>query len=645
MHWRYLCFVFFLVIPFSVQSQDEPRYSGNLQVGRFEGSADFHYKMVNKDTVLDGPFQMKGSNLDNLTANGLSYFSFEGQFDENLPEAEWTFEFGDFYASGGAELTDYHFRLKVSGTQHVATGEIDDGKPEGKWTNAVYSIDQSEKSETIFESEITFDGGIPKGAFRINDQDLTLLGRFQNEGFAHDVWALNFKNIPGTMENWHFIDGRLEKIVIERNENTDTLSVYEEEIENAKEIEFDKRYFRILKLQHILQNKSFVKFEGGMAGLIANNSDYFKRIDSLLSSLSGVEFMPFFKVKVEHYPLSDLEVSSLDSIRQSLQKIDELAGKIRENTQLNILKHADEEVRFSMAAANSLSGQFVRPVRKVLDYRENQVLAYLPREKLLFTLLAGAPSPELTVTYENDTTEVERSYTGPEADNFDSEASGLAAIKQVVDYALSSMREIEEELSEKLKAEKREQELVDLEEELMTRMGDFEKRIDSIGKTVSGDFREAIGKLNPAANKELSRYSALNDMQAKPEEARKLMDCLDEMIELAETIAKVPARTEAIEEEYTDDVWNPFTSTTMTEKVKKRIVRAYKEVLIPHLINRVEKDKGCQLAAETTAMLNATHRRMLKLKEENTSRIERKLKNEENPQTIMRLLQISIEKE
>jgi hypothetical protein len=112
------------------------------------------------------------------------------------------------------------------------------------------------------------------------------------------------------------------------------------------------------------------------------------------------------------------------------------------------------------------------------------------------------------------------------------------------------------------------------------------------------------------------------------------------MDSLATEVAMVPERWEEIKQEYRDDVWNPFTAIVMSEEIKKRITDSYRQVLIPYYLDQITNNLSCTNVRSLLQSLTSVHRRMLELKEEDTKRIERKLKREDDPEAIIELLEI-----
>ena len=114
------------------------------------------------------------------------------------------------------------------------------------------------------------------------------------------------------------------------------------------------------------------------------------------------------------------------------------------------------------------------------------------------------------------------------------------------------------------------------------------------------------------------------------------------MFELTTTVSLTTKRQKEIKALYIDAVWNPFTSTVMNEDVKPRIITAYKNVLIPYLLDEVEHNLSCKKVSQLSKLYNGVYDRMLELREEETNKLERKLRKEKDPIVVLDLFTIKI---
>lgn len=627
-------------IPLALQGQEKLHYAGPLQVGKYKGEAGYDYKVVGKDTLLDGPFLMERSNLQALLENEDSSFLFSGTFKDHYPNGSWRFQFGEFQSNSQTQVIDYQYRVLVSGTQEEANGTLKEGKPDGAWTYTVNRIKDSELEQVLFKSNIVFENGIPQRSFRIENESGTLVGRFLRNGLAHDEWSLYITDEVEAVESWFFNDGVLEKVQSKENDETKVVQISVNREEQRKTINLDARYINILQLQLPVSDTLNV-FETGMPKLLAENAQYYKKIDNILSELGESAFLPEFKVKVAHFPLNAMEKAQLDTIRVHFEKSRTISESLLNSTQLNILKLSDEEALFLYSVVRAISENFINPIEKVVGYQEQGILEFVRRDQLIRKLWPkGKPSVKIEVGKEADSVGSTRTFVLPNAERFNFDGNTISSVEQLAQYATFSLDSIQHLLNNKLTKEQRQQELIALEEELIAQSNGLNNLIDSVGSTTTQVNKDALMQIKAIAAKSLSRYSAMEEVTSKFDYARELVDCYTQLMALTKAVSVLPAQWEEIQERYQDGVWNPFTATVMNEEVKKRITASYRKVLVPYFLEWAQSDLSCDNADELVLLMQGTYRRMMELREEETSKLERKLRKEQDPKMVMQLFNI-----
>ena len=619
-------------------AQGNQIYSGLYKVLDYHGEAQFEYKIVNEDTVFNGPFRMEQSSLDGLLNNGDRFFFFEGNFIEDLPQNNWIFQFGEFQKGSGTAVSNYQYNVKINGSQHDASGILRDGKPQGKWVHEVVRIENSEVGELLFRSTIQFEDGIPKRNFKIEDENYVLLGRFLRDGLAHDRWELYPKNGLGSAETWVFSDGRLDRIVVNSAQQMDIIPAFTKAITNELIVNLDERYTELLRLRQKLSNVGSVALDEGMVKMLAANADYYQKVDKIISAVGKSSFMPEFKVKVAHYSLSDTDRTHLDSIVFLSNEANKMVKGMLESTQLRLLKLSDEEVLYLMTLVETLSMEWLNPMLEIGQHYKNGILDHIDRNNLTRLWPRNAPESSFEIAYEFDQQQKVRtfnsSYNGFGGENIVKE---LHALAESMHHELST---IEQKLNKERAQKEREEELAQLEEKLIAEETYLNTSIDSLSQGLSDPEKSVIEGIKTRAAVLLSEYSSQEESDQKLAQARQLISCFPNMDTLATEVAMLPARWEEIQQEYRDDVWNPFTAIVMSEQIKKRITESYRKVLIPFYLDQITNNLSCTNTRQLVQSLTSVHNRMLELKEEDTKKIERKLKKEDDAEVIIELLEI-----
>lgn len=608
----------------------ELRYTGPLQVGNYVGEADFTYQLVDGDTILNGPFRMQRSNLGALLDNKDNFFSFSGAFNDDYPDGYWKFQFGAFESDRKTEVVGYQYRVNVNGTQHDAYGNIKMGKPDGNWVYSEKKIEDSEVTETLFNSNINFENGIPQQSFRIESAQGTLVGRFLRNGLAHDQWTLFGEDIS---ESWFFNEGTLQTIQIEEAGQTRRVAVYSTPFTTFKTINLDNRYTQIIKLQ--MEPADTAGLSAGVENLLNENADHYKKLHNILSQLGKSDFQPEFKVKVPHFVLDSITLDRLGSIKEHYRQSEEISKSLLESTQLNILKRSDEEAAFLYAVVESITSSFLNPLKQVVDYEQKDILPFLDRERLMLRLLPNGKPP--TAVEVND---LRRTFSGPDVEKFDFEGDAFEVFQEMAQYTNGSLDSIAGMLASKIRSEQQQQQSVALEERLISQIKSLNQLIDSASLKSRRKAVDALNSIRTKAESELNQYSNIDEKNQKLAYGKKLVNCLESFNQLALSISKLPEREVELKEKYQDAVWNPFMANIMNEEVKKRITAAYQNVLIPFAIKKTTEDLNCDNAQHLNDLFEGAYQRMLEMRDEDTSKLERKLRKEKDPETVIQLFNL-----
>ena len=629
-------FLLFFAISESLFGQDTLSYNGEYEIANYRGEASFSYSIIEGDTIFQGAFSLQKSSLEKLLKQEDFTFSFKGNFSEGSPDGNWEFRFGEFSSGSESELVDFQYRISVNGVQEETSGTINRGKPHGQWTYSVDSIVKSEKAKNLFISTIEFEEGIPQKSFRIESNGNTLVGRTLRNGLAHDQWSLFSNDGMGALENWYFENGVLKKIEILSEEGNTSLDIYPEASENTQTIDLNRGF---LNLVLIKSGQKSDQIQKGLFSLITKNADYYSKINEILLELGPAEFSPSFKVIVEIYPFNELEINYLDSIDQKIEEAKSVCESILNNTHLNIEKLSDTETAFLYLVVDHFSSEYVTPIEKLVEYHKLQLLDALPREELISALWPqGLPSREINISLGQEGGS--RIYIGPDSDQYEFTGMDLFTIEQMTRYASSSLKTIQQSLGNQLTIEKQQQELSQIEDELFKQSNRIEQLVDTLKQRTSGPTRDALEAIRQFTLDNLSRFSAIEDKEERLALGTELLECLKKIEPLAEGLGALPGQWEEFQQLYKDDIWNPHMAVIMQEEVKRRIKSSYRKILIPALLTRVQTDLDCDNVGTYTELMESLYRRMIEMREEDTRKLERKLKRENDPREVLKLFNV-----
>ncbi|MEO0571668.1 MAG: hypothetical protein AAF039_08180 [Bacteroidota bacterium] len=632
---RLTCWTLFFQTAFYGQQIKE--FSGERSFGTYQGQAEYEYRIEGIDTILEGGFTFQKSNLNALLRDNDSTFYIAGEFKGGVPQGNWTFQFGEFYSDSVAQVTGFQYRLNVTGISQEAKGFLDQGKPDGTWKISQKKIKDSQVLDTLFFSEINFLDGVPQQSFTVGNAQGTLVGRFLRNGLAHDTWSL-FSNEAYNVENWFFTDGWLEKIEANTDGVPFTIGVFNNRFNPSKIMALDKGYSTLVSIYANHPSSSAIDLSTGINELLVQNSSNYKKIEEILSELGSNEFLEGFKVKAPYFPLDSISRKELNTTVNLTARAIETSKGFLENTRLNLIKRSDEEANTLYHTIAALDSSFLRPLGALMELENLGITESLSEEMLSNYLFPkGRPSPQLVIVDDNGNA---KDFLGPGGDLVDFEAEGMPAYLAIAEYVSQSLEQIKVTLGQKLEDDKQQQEFVLLEEQMIAQVNAMNQFPDSTLQRLSKMERRALDNIKSKTEALLSEYAEMPTGDEKLNRARMLISCLLDFDALSQQIVKLPLRSEELREKYTDAVFNPFTATIMDESVKKRITSAYNNVLVPYMLEKVEKELNCEDAKGLQLLFQKSFERMVELREEDTSKMERKLRKERNPKVVLQLFNL-----
>ncbi|PIB37737.1 hypothetical protein [Maribacter sp. 4G9] len=630
--FRFKGFTFLFVLFFQLVlfAQERSEYEGPFQIGRYTGNARYQYAVLETDTVLDGAFLFQKSNLETLLKEQDSSFTIRGSFNKALAHGPWQFQFGKYTSDSKSEVVDFEYRILVSGTQETASGVLLEGVPNGAWEISIQEVENSEVTKIRFISEFNFEKGVPQQSFKIESDSSALVGRFLRNGLAHDAWTSYGSNALEVDEVWHFEEGFLKKIDIDTT--GEQILVFDTEATQYETIPLDDRF--LLLLRYNLQDKVG---QGNTISLLSKNREEYQKINGILTNLGSHSFGTNIKVKVPLFALDSLQKRTLERTSIHLKKASELSKTIRSNNHLNIIRRTDTDANYLYSVSEKIESEFLDPMKIYAKLYQNQIFEFVEPTTLEGRIFPGG-KPDKSIQVMG----YKEPFQLPDADGFNFAGSSLTTLEQISLYAYESMEYIMSQLSDKLSDDVQIQSLKELENDLISINTGIEAQIDTLSPMLLVDYGEAYKNLGEIANRKLATYAEISNPSEKLDFGQNLKSCLEDLNSLITLVSNFPDKMEEVKSLYTDDIWNPFMATVMEEEVKKRIVEAYTGILIPHFIKSLSETEDCEQFVVIREQIIYTHNRLVDLRNEETRKLERKLKRARTAQEVLKLFQQQI---
>ena len=588
------------------------------------------------DTTYRGPFAYEATDPAALFDGGDRTLQVTGEFgDDGQLTGAWRITRGDFTRGSEATLSDRRYYLLLDGTEATSAGDYVDGQASGRWTDTRLRIADSRPVDTLLHSEFDYADGVPQRSFRMAGEATELLGRLTRAGLATDTWTA--LSGDGAEENWHFEQGRLRWVSRSSADSTRRADVFAlaDTVATATR-ELDAAYLLLLDAWRDLRGRAPLTPESRAAGLLAAHAALLASNDTLYAKLGVRQRRQLPQVVVPSYPVPAASLAQLEAVSDQLARVDQAASALRADRGLRLAAETDDGTAFLLAAVAALADELVAPVRQLDEVRAFGILDALPLDRYLAALWpAGSIDPVLTVTYDGPQGARTQTYTGPRARSYAVGSEGLSEVAALLDYVLGSLAAIRADLASQLATDDREL----LQRAQSTRVERVYAQLDSLVAAQPRRLAREVhlDAVRAVAERELTAYRALDEL-ARQQRLDGLTACMDELYALATTLRNLPERTARIEAAYTDEVWNNIIATVMEERVKKRLTKAYREVLVPDYLERVREELDCGNAGALDAGLNDLHTRMLALREADTEALEERLKDARDPAEVLILL-------
>lgn len=626
-------FLLFFFLQLVLIAQERGEYSGPFQIGKYLGNARYQFYTSERDTILDGPFLFQKSNLETLLTQQDSSFTIKGNFMDALANGPWQFQFGNYSTDSKSEVVDFEYRILVSGTQEMVNGVLSSGLPDGDWSVSFQEVENSEVTNTLFRSEFNFEEGVPQQSFKIESDTSALAGRFLRNGKAHDAWTSYGSNALEVDETWYFEEGLLKRIVFEAMGTQ--VEVFNDTAPQFEIILLEDRFLKLLQftLQDNISNSNTIR-------LLSKNKEVYQNINAILQNLGSVPFSPNIKVEVPLYALDSLQRNRLEGISNNLIRSTELSQTILTNSHLNIIRRTDADAQHWYSVTEGIKSRFLIPLDAYVGLYKNQILQFINPSSIQENIFpTGLPKKSIEVQGDKGPFQL------PNANNYNFAGSDLNAMEQISIYAYRSMEFIMSQISDKLSDDAQIQSLKELENDLIAINSVIEKKIDSLSPRLPENYVGTLKYLGDIANQKLATYAEISNPSEKLDYGENLKYCLGNVDSLITQVSQFPDKMEEVKSLYTDDIWNPFMATVMEEEVKKRIVEAYTDILVPHFVKKTAATEVCEEFGSLNEQIIYTNNRIVDLRNLETRKLERKLKRAETAEEVLKLLHQQTPKE
>ena len=624
--------LFLVLLNYTLNAQEREKFNGAYSIGGFTGEAQLEYLTIAADTILDGAFKLEDANAKTIFEKSNETFVFDGSFTRNVPSGKWSIQFGKFEGSDAATFSDFKYQVDLSGTLKEMTGELQSGTLAGPWTFSNKRIKDSKVLDTLIYSSYYFEKGWPRQSFEISTGDAAMTGRLLQNGRAHDTWSA-FSNGHIDEEHWYFDNGRLVKIERTALQGSTTDEVFSKSFESDTTLTWGKAYSKLIDIYS--NNKTKISDKGTINQLLTQS---YGQYDLLLKTLEKLGMPKRDRGMRFTVPMVPLKVSTKQALidrTRTIQRMADVSEAMLNSTQLNLIKRADKRVADLLEIAQVIDNEFITPLREFVEIIDLDIVHHVEEAQLVGYLFPnGTPSTKLVAK------EGQLDFGVFENAELDFPSNSFETLFQITAFAENAIDQLEKELRQKLEDEDERQEFILLEKQMVALSDHITQFTDSVKPNLDPLVQRSLVNLNSAVERLIQEYTAMPAGPSKLVYAKQFVDCLENAKTMSKEIGFLSKNTMAVRAHYKDDVWNPFTATIMKANIKKRIVNAYVDVAVPFLLESSTPELDCQDLQELADAFMGLNRRMFELRDEETTKLERKLRKVRNANTVLQLFDL-----
>ncbi|MCC5921986.1 MAG: hypothetical protein LAT68_15400 [Cyclobacteriaceae bacterium] len=665
---KYILKITFLlvVIVFSISKQTIAQKKEVFE-GRGENlkgnKGDLEYEYIfDKNTsklFLDGKFKFESEEFDSLNKSKLLYLKTDGQYSNNIKSGEWRYESANLDLNFKG-LRNYKPIFTANGDLEILKGNFKSGKADGRWQSRKQPLVESELKPGKSTARLDFNDGIATGNFYFTEQgdstNIEIKGNFNENGFFDGDWEITYENqVVKGKEFRTYQNGFL--LYLYKSENDSVLYdlKYNRVIDKLNLLEADSLDFNFK-----ISNESFnMKFDDGFP----ENSDYYLAmkqgddflkigLENFLDKENSPQFFFEGLQKMEGAFTARFEYEILDNEFEKISEISEIISRLKVETKIldeNRLFSVNQQKTDSLAFAF----QYFKYLRKhLLNATELIELLQSPYFENADRTKFFDQSPNYfeqidTVAYSfNDKDTIAIIDYGTKV------GSGESIVEEFYTHILFAkdyFNQIESYVEKELKTIEIARETQSLEYEMINLLDSIDyvyvektnenPRISQERKDWIDWAYEVISKQR---RKQLQEYTNLDNNKKKQLLINDIIEEMTMALTIYDDLFYLSDLEEELSEAYYRYTYNPFMEgKDMRTRIKRRIYNKAVEDLIPVYFkelkqqNKVSEIKSSLIEIEE---YKARMKEIAELPDNKTSKIERKLRWENNPEKIKEII-------
>lgn len=629
----------------SATCQQTTPHNGPYKVSpSISGTATFSYFISKGDTIKHGDFKFKSSVESNLFFENIVI---EGQYENGLKTGPWKHVYSRLTPLDESSVDGLNLVKKTSGKRITLLYNFNRGLRTGQGYALVEDIKNSAVSDTGSYCRTNFLDNLFSGELYAKTPDHEIKVSFDDKGQVHGLIDL-YNAKSGIREIRSYNHGKLTKHKLVYEESEKTLS-YEllDKTDTLEPVPLDQKIGDAMVMALASELKNGDDSASVLNEVKCNNQALLNSIawlnpsanDSLtrLFGLTPTGNHP--QVKVHITPFSEIEKSRIKTaVRQQANSIKIIQNfKTDPQVELNLKSNRRLSLYHALLEIYEQRIFELEPLTKMLA---NPAVEYLNREVLLRSHYEEAVFPD-SVRFVFEGKQASEFHEFPRSANMGE--LGIENIAVESEKINQKLTLLELELAELLAQYKKQSLLTDMENDLVAKRDTIE---DLFGNGANRkDFNNlhhlSAPRVLKLVNDKMNHYANL-DLEEKTSSLDAYIQCFDRFIKLYNDLIIIDKKIKNVDVAYTRTVWNPYTFTDMTERVKEKVYEVYELTLLPDFTNELTSQLTCESVDAASHNMHALLDRMIEIREIDTKDLEKQVRKMANSSELIDALKIEV---
>lgn len=643
----------FCISSMAVQAQKNI-YKGDFEwQGEFKGTAEYEYiKDRSGKEIPDGKFHFFLVERDSVNQAKLLKKEIKGQYKNGLKEGKWSYMSADHVVIV-KDVEEFSAITDLASDMIRIQAEYKSDQPHGTWKYNEEIFRDGKIGLVSVAETMQVKEGYVTGKVHISNKSLDkeqfITGYLDANGHMDSLWTMVYQNNGVFVkEERRYSEGILLSLSQKDDESGEELINVDFSRNNERLKALASNQEVAFKLSEesfgILFNNGYRKNEQKYEAQLAGNEFIEKHILLLFNYdkkyyLKNGQWQKFpVRTKRFEYPIDEEKAKDAKEISKLYKDLSDKVRKNKESSALNINKNRTDSLAFAFAFFQAMDEK-VKQLKEIIDLYETGEIKYVDEEVFFQEGLSFLSSFD-TIKYTFDEKEREKIIEERKIIETKEQLSRFLLayleneyhlVDKIADYVKSVLEKLEidssiSDLDEKILT------LKDIVDDLYSGTNYFSDKHEKLIRRIERVF------LTDLFERKQNEYAKTDTYGKKVEKAEEVIDLLNELDKRHEEFYKIFERRDDIDELYYENVFNAFTFSSYDQRAKERLYKSGNEKLFSYYFEQMMAENEFSAIINHLEKIRKLQDRLVELRDQETRKIERKLRRTSKPAQIASIL-------